>query len=79
MEIRLLLPDSEKADSTYLRIPIDGKIYLAAVYEASRMAYRSVGVGLNLHWHNTQELPHKRRWQLGVASRKSKTVGATRR
>jgi hypothetical protein len=76
MEIRLLLPDTEQADSTYLRIPLNAKIYLAALYEASRTAYRSVGVGLNLHWHNTKELPHKRRWQLGVTTRKSKTVNA---
>jgi hypothetical protein len=76
MELRLLLPDTEEADSTYLRVPINGQIHLAAVYEAARMAHRTVGVGLNLHWHNTKQMPHEHRWQLGVTTRKSKQVGA---
>jgi hypothetical protein len=75
MEIRLLLEDTNKADSTYLRLNLNGSPYLVALYEASRSAYRSVGVGLNLSWHNGHEVPHHRQWTLGIKSQRNKSLG----
>jgi hypothetical protein len=75
MEIRLLLEDTDKADSTYLRLALNGSRYLVALYEASRSAYRSIGVGLNLTWHNGHEVPHQRQWTLGIKVQKNKILG----
>jgi hypothetical protein len=75
MEIRLLLEDTDKADATYLRLTLNRSRYLVALYEASRSAYRSVGVGLNLTWHNGHEVPHHRRWTLGIKVQKNKSLG----
>jgi hypothetical protein len=74
IELRVLITDNEKADQTYLRVLLSGASLLAAVYEAARTAYRSVGVGLNLYWHNTGELPHQRRWKLGVVRKENRLV-----
>jgi hypothetical protein len=76
MELKVLLKDTDKADSTFLRVPVSGRTYLCAVYEAARSAYRVVGVGFNLSWANSKEAPHQRRWRLGVATRKNKQLGA---
>ena len=75
MELRAILPDVEAADSTYLRLPLGGRTYLAALYEPAKSAYRSVGVGLNLTWANNQEAPHQRRWRLGIETRKHRSLG----
>jgi hypothetical protein len=75
MEIRLLLEDTDKADSTYLRLTLNGSPYLVALYEASKSAYRSVGVGLNLTWHSGHEAPHQRQWILGIKVQKNKSLG----
>ena len=77
MELNLLIEDANKADATYLRLPLSGNTYLVAVYEASRSGYRSVGVGLNATWHNRHEVPHQCQWTLGIRSQRNKRLGTT--
>jgi hypothetical protein len=74
MELHLLLTNNEKADQTYLRLTLNGAPHLVAVYEAARTAYRGVGVGLNLYWHNTGELPHLRRWKFGIIKKENRAI-----
>jgi hypothetical protein len=74
MELRLLLDDTEQADSTYLRLKLGGKAYLVAIYEITRSAYRSVAVGLNLTWINGHETPHHRSWILSVKTQRNRQL-----
>jgi hypothetical protein len=77
MEIRCLIIGSYNAPETYLRLPLGRDQYLVALYEASRTAYRIVGVGLNLTLLNSSKKPWHTKWKLGVATRKNKTLGST--
>jgi hypothetical protein len=75
MELRLLLPDTKKADETFLRQLINGKTYLLAVYEATRTAFRSIGTGLILTWQYSQEAPHYRSWVFGITTKHNRQIG----
>jgi hypothetical protein len=77
MEIRCLITGAYNTPETYLRLSVGSHQYLVALYEASRTAYRIVGVGLNLTLLNSNEKPWQRKWKLGVATRKNKALGTT--
>jgi hypothetical protein len=77
MEIRLLITSSVKVPGTFLKFPVGTREYPAALYEASRTAYRVVGTGLNLTLANSGEKPWDRKWALGVSTRKNRSLGTT--
>jgi hypothetical protein len=77
MEIRCVITSSVKVPGTFLRLPVGAHEYPAAIYEASRTAYRVVGVGLNLTMANNGERPWDRKWALGVTVRKNRNLNTT--
>jgi hypothetical protein len=77
MEIRLVITSQIKVPGTFLRLPVGAHEYLAALYEASRTAFRVVGVGLNMTQVNTGEKPWERKWALGVTVRKNRSLNTT--
>jgi hypothetical protein len=77
MEIRLLITSPTKVPGTYLKLPVGAHVYPAALYEAGRTAFRSVGVGLQVTQANNQEKPWDRKWALGISTRKNRTYGST--
>jgi hypothetical protein len=77
LELRAVIPDVGEADSTFLRLAIGGHDHVPVVYEASGSAFRSVGAGLLMSWRSRQEVPYRRRWKLGIESRRSRQTGAS--
>jgi hypothetical protein len=77
MEIRLLITSPVKVPGTFLKLPVGAREYPAALYEASRTAYRAVGVGLNLTQANNGEKPWDRKWALGVVTRKNRSLNTS--
>jgi hypothetical protein len=77
MEIRCLITSSVKVPGTFLKFPVGAHMYPAALYEASRTAFRTVGVGLNVTQVNNQEKPWDRKWALGVKTAKNRSYNTT--
>ena len=74
MKIWLLITSPAKVPGTLLKLPVGAHVYPAALYEASRTAFRVVGVGLNLTQVNAQEKPWDRKCALGVTIRKNRSL-----
>jgi hypothetical protein len=77
MEIRLLITSPHDTPATFLRLPVGAHEYPVALYEATRSAFRAVGVGLNLHHANTSEKAWDRKWKLGVSVKKNRSLNTT--
>jgi hypothetical protein len=77
MEIHLVITSATKVPGTFMKFSVCGREYPVALYEAARTAYRTVGVGLNLHAANTGEKPWDRKWALGVTTRLNRSVNST--
>jgi hypothetical protein len=77
MEIRLLITSPLEVPATFLRLPVGAREFPTAIYEASRSAYRSVGVAFNLTYLNSNEKPWERKWKLGVSVRKNRALNTT--
>ena len=78
MEIRLLITSAAKVPDTFLKFQVGTREYPAALYEASRSAYRAIGVGMNrFEAANPGEKAWNMKWGFGVTTCKNRSYGSS--